>query len=128
MPTPSGTETLLIAEDEDMVRTFLTKIFEGQGYRVIAAGDGEEAVEKFRENMEDVSLILLDVIMPKKNGKEILEEVRMMKPGMKLIFISGYTANIMHEKGIFEKDMDFITKPFLKDDLLRKVREVLDKG
>ena len=126
-PTPGGTETLLIAEDEDMVRTFMAKVFERAGYRVIAAGDGEEAMEKFRENMGDISLILSDVIMPKKNGKEILEEVRVMKPGIKVIFISGYTANIMHEKGIFETDMDFITKPFLKDDLLRKVREVLDK-
>jgi CheY-like chemotaxis protein len=126
-PTPGGTETLLIAEDEDMVRTFMAKVFERAGYRVIAAGDGEEAMEKFRENMGDISLILSDVIMPKKNGKEILEEVGMLKPGIKVIFISGYTANIMQEKGILEKDMDFITKPFLKDDLLRKVREVLDK-
>jgi two-component system cell cycle sensor histidine kinase/response regulator CckA len=128
VPTPGGAETLLIAEDEEMVRSFMKKAFERAGYRVIAAGDGEEAVEKFRENMKDISLILSDVIMPKKNGREILEEVKGMKPGIKVIFISGYTANVMHEKGILGQDTDIVTKPFLKDDLLRKVREVLDKG
>jgi two-component system cell cycle sensor histidine kinase/response regulator CckA len=127
-PTPGGTETLLIAEDEEMVRSFMKKAFERAGYRVIAAADGEEAVEKFRENMKDISLILSDVIMPKKNGREILEEVKRMKPGIKVIFISGYTANVMHEKGILGQDTEIVTKPFLKDDLLRKVRDVLDKG
>jgi two-component system cell cycle sensor histidine kinase/response regulator CckA len=123
-----GTETLLIAEDEEMVRTFMKKIFERAGYKVMEAGDGEDAIEKFRENMEDISLVLSDVIMPRKNGREILDEVRKMKPGIKVIFISGYTANIMHEKGIFEEGLDFIAKPFVKDELLRKVREVLDKS
>jgi two-component system cell cycle sensor histidine kinase/response regulator CckA len=127
MPTPGGTETLLIAEDEEMVRSFMKKAFERAGYRVIAADDGEDALEKFRENMKDISLILSDVIMPKKNGREILEEVKRIKPGIKVIFISGYTANVMHEKGILGQDTDIVTKPFLKDDLLRKVREVLDK-
>jgi polar amino acid transport system substrate-binding protein len=65
--------------------------------------------------------------MPKKNGKEILDEVRALEPGMKFIFISGYTADVIHSKGILERDVDFITKPFQKADLLRKVREVLDR-
>ena len=129
--TPSaygGTETLLIAEDEEVVRAFMQKIFERVGYKVISAADGEDAVRKFMENREEISLVLSDVIMPGKNGREILEEVRQMKPAIKVLFISGYTANVMHEKGIFEEGMDFIAKPFVKDDLLRKVREVLDKA
>jgi len=110
-----------------MVRTFTKKILEKVGYKVIEAADGEDAMEKFRQNREDISLILSDVIMPKKSGREILEEVRKEKSGVKVIFISGYTANVMKEKGIFEGDSDFITKPFVKAELLRKVREVLDR-
>jgi two-component system cell cycle sensor histidine kinase/response regulator CckA len=126
-PAFQGSETVLIAEDEEMVRTFIKKILEKAGYKVIVAADGEDAMEKFRQNREDISLILSDVIMPKKSGREILEEVRKEKSGVKGIFISGYTANVMKEKGIFEGDADIITKPFVKDDLLRKVREVLDR-
>jgi PAS domain S-box-containing protein len=124
----TGSETLLVAEDEEIVRSFMKKILERAGYKVIVAADGEEAVEKFGENKEDISLILSDVIMPKKNGREILEVARRIKPSIKVVFISGYTANVMLEKGIFEEGVDFITKPFLKDKLLRKVREVLDEG
>ncbi len=68
------------------------------------------------------------MIMPGKNGREILEEVRRMKPAIKMLFISGYTANVIHEKGIFDEGMEFIAKPFVKEVLLRKVREVLDKA
>jgi CheY-like chemotaxis protein len=127
-PAFVGTETLLIAEDEEMVRTFMQKIFKRAGYKVIAAIDGEDAVVKFRENRESISLVLSDVIMPGKNGVEILEEVRKMKPDAKVLFISGYTANVLHEKGILEEDIDFITKPFAKEKLLQKVREILDKN
>ncbi len=128
--TPSqpagGTETLLIVEDEKVVRVLLQRILERAGYKVILAGDGEEALERFKEQ-HDISLVLSDVVMPKKNGKEILEEIRRIKPEIKAVFISGYTADIMHSKGILEKDVDFIAKPCLKADLLRKVRDVLDR-
>ncbi len=126
--TFGGTETILIAEDEEMVRAFTQKILERAGYQVITAVDGEDAVLKFKEYGEKVSLILSDVIMPGKNGREILEEVRLIKPSVNVLFISGYTANVMHEKGIFEEGMDFIAKPFDKNELLRKVRGVLDAG
>jgi PAS domain S-box-containing protein len=127
LPAFHGSETILIAEDEEIVRTFISKILEKAGYKVIEAADGEDAMEKFRQNREDISLILSDVIMPKKSGREIFEEVRKEKSAVKLIFISGYTANVMKEKGIIEVDFDIITKPFVKNDLLRKVREVLDR-
>jgi PAS domain S-box-containing protein len=126
VPLAGGTETLLIAEDEEIVKVLLQKTFERVGYKVLTAGDGEEAVALFKQH-DDISLVLSDVVMPKKNGKEILEEIRRIKPEMKVVFLSGYTADIMHSKGILEKDVDFITKPFLKADLLRKVRDMLDK-
>lgn len=122
-----GHETILIAEDEEMVRMLMKKMFERVGYRIIPAVDGEDAVAKFKENMNDIALVVSDVIMPGKNGRQILEEMRNLKPEIKVLFISGYTANVMHEKGIFEEGMEYIAKPFVKEKLLEKVREILDK-
>ena len=125
-PNSAGMETLLVVEDEEIVKVFLQKIFERAGYRVIVADNGEEAVERFREN-DDISLVLSDVIMPRKNGRQMLEEIRRIKPGTKAVFMSGYTADVMQDKGMLDDVTEFITKPVKKDDLLRKVREVLDK-
>ncbi len=122
-----GTETVLVAEDDQAVRKLTRDILERFGYRVIAAEDGEDAIEKFMDNKEDIQLILLDVIMPKKNGKEVYEEIKRINPDIKTIFLSGYTANIIHKKGILEEGLDFILKPVSPKDLLRKVREVLDR-
>jgi PAS domain S-box-containing protein len=122
----SGTETILVAEDEQIVMMFVKKILEKAGYTVITASDGAEALEKFKANKDTVSLVLSDMVMPKKNGREVCEEIRTIKPGIRTIFISGYTADIIDKKGILEKDVCFITKPFTKNDLLRKIREVLD--
>jgi PAS domain S-box-containing protein len=123
-----GRETILIAEDDEIVRTFMQKIFERNGYKVITSVDGEDAMRKFMDNREEISLILSDIIMPRKNGMQIFREARQAKPGIKVIFISGYTANLIQEKGILEEGMDFVTKPFLKFKLLQKVREVLDEN
>ena len=119
-------ETMLVAEDEEVVRAFLRRILEKAGYKVIEAGDGEQALARFKEH-DDISLVLSDVVMPKMNGKEILEEIRKIRPGIKVIFISGYTADIIQKKGIAEEGAEYITKPFQKNDLLQKIREVLDK-
>jgi two-component system cell cycle sensor histidine kinase/response regulator CckA len=121
----AGMEALLVAEDEEIVRAFIKKVLERAGYKVIAADNGEEAVERLREN-PDISLVLSDVVMPGKNGKEMLDEIRKTKPGIKVVFISGYAADAMLDKGILEEGTDLITKPFKKDDLLRKVRKILD--
>ncbi len=126
VPCSRGNEMVLVAEDEEIVRSFIKNILEKAGYKTIVAADGEEALEKIGKYREDISLILSDVIMPKKNGREILDEAKRINPSTKAVFISGYTENFMQEKGIFEEGMDFITKPFQKDILLRKVREVLD--
>ncbi len=123
---PGGIETLLVVEDEENVRTFTEKILQRAGYKVIIAGNGDEAVARMREH-DEISLVLSDVVMPRKNGKEMLDEMRKIKPGIKAVFISGYAVEVMQEKGMFDKITDFIAKPFKKNDLLQKVREVLDK-
>jgi two-component system cell cycle sensor histidine kinase/response regulator CckA len=121
-----GMETLLVVEDDEIVRAFMKRILERASYRVIIANDGEDAVARFRDQ-DDISLVLSDLVMPKKNGKEMLDEIKKIKPGIKAVFISGYAADVMQKKGMFEESAEFITKPFKKNDLLQKVREVLDK-
>jgi len=123
----TGTETVLIAEDDAQVREFTKEAFEGYGYKVIEAADGEDAIKAFNENKDNVRLLVLDVIMPKKNGKEVYDEIKKVRPDIKAIFMSGYTADIIHKKGILEEGVDFILKPISLDELLIKAREVLDK-
>jgi len=125
--TIGGTETILVAEDDADARKTTRNILENFGYTILEAVDGEDAVRVFKENSDTVKLLLLDVIMPKKNGKEAYEEIRKLHPGAKALFISGYTANIIHKRGILDQNLDFIMKPVSPTALLRKVREVIEK-
>ncbi len=125
-PQSAGMETVLVADDEGVVQTHLKMILEKAGYKVIVAGDGEEGVARFRENSA-ISLVLADVVLPGKNGLEMLNEIRKMKPGIKVLFISGYTAEFLRDNGTIDDAAQLITKPFRTGDLLQKVRDVLDK-
>jgi two-component system cell cycle sensor histidine kinase/response regulator CckA len=122
-----GSETVLVAEDDTDVRKLINTVLEKAGYEVIEAVDGEDAIEKMRENKDRIQLLLCDVIMPKKNGREVFNEIREIAPHIRALFMSGYTDNIIHEKGILEEGVNFILKPILPRELLRKVRGVLDK-
>jgi CheY-like chemotaxis protein len=121
-----GTETVLIAEDYEAVRTLTSNMLRQFGYTVIESKDGEDAVRQFATHQDKIDLLLFDVIMPKKNGKEAYEEIRMMKPGIKALFMSGYTADLIHTTGILDEGLNFISKPVSLNVLLRRVREVLD--
>ena len=123
----TGTETVLVAEDDASVRSLLKKLLETFGYKVIEAADGEEAVQRYMENKDNIRLLILDVIMPKKSGKEAYEQIREVSPGIKTLFMSGYTADVIQTKWIVEKGLDFVSKPISPTDFLRKIREVLDK-
>jgi PAS domain S-box-containing protein len=126
-PVKHGNETVLVAEDDASVRQLATIVLESFGYSVIAAVDGEDAIAKFMENRERISIILLDMIMPKKNGKEVGEAIKKVNPRVKILFMSGYTMDIIKGKELAEAGSDFIHKPFTPKDLLIKVREVLDR-
>ena len=120
-----GNETILLVEDDSAVRDVIKIILEEQGYRVLSAGDGEEAVSVFRDHQDDVHLVMLDVVMPKMNGQEASERIKAMRPKVKFLFTSGYTADIIGEKGIIKEGIAFISKPVRPGELLNKIRQVL---
>jgi signal transduction histidine kinase len=128
LAVPGGAETILIAEDDAAVRTLMKEMLARFGYAVIEAIDGEDAITRFMENRDKVRLLILDVIMPIKNGKEVFEEIRKIRPDVKVIFASGYMPDILHKKGIPEENQNFIAKPLTPTELLRKVRETLDRN
>lgn len=123
-----GAETILLAEDDVLVRQVTLSILQDFGYTVIVAGDGEEAVNKFIENKDSIQLLLFDLIMPKKTGKEAYDEIKMMKPDIRVLFTSGYAHDMIRQKIVLGDDVQIASKPVSPKDLLRKVRNVLDAG
>ncbi|MDD2734235.1 MAG: PAS domain S-box protein [Desulfuromonadaceae bacterium] len=121
-----GTETLLVADDDALILELTVKILEQFGYTVITAIDGLDVVNKFSENREKIALLILDIMMPKMNGKEAYDEIRKIRPDMRAIFVSGYTADIIHSRGTLDESLEYISKPLKFMKLLQKVREVLD--
>jgi len=120
----TGTEKILVAEDNKEVRNLISMVLTENGYTVITAEDGLEAIRIFSE--QSVDMVILDVIMPKMNGKEVLESLKKQQPSLKALFMSGYTYDIIQEKGISQEGVDLILKPLKPDEMLRKVRELLD--
>jgi PAS domain S-box-containing protein len=125
-PVAVGTETILVAEDQQSVRALARQILCGAGYTVIEATDGEEALEVYRENADKVGLVLLDVIMPKLYGRAVYEQIRIINPSVRVLFCSGYSANGVHTDFIASEQAMLIQKPYHPKDLLRAVRQALD--
>jgi signal transduction histidine kinase/CheY-like chemotaxis protein len=124
---PAGNrETILLAEDDRFVRMLTKHILMKYGYNVIEAVDGEDAIEKFREQLDTVQLLLLDVIMPKKDGKLVYEEAKRIRPDIKVVFMSGHTYDIVNRQGLVGEKIPLIAKPLTPGELLVRVREVLD--
>ncbi len=122
-----GTETILLVEDSIDTKAIITDILQEFGYSVLSASDGEEAIKKFERDQEKINLVILDVIMPKKNGKEVYNEIKKIRPDIRAIFTSGYPADIINKNDLFENGLVFIPKPIMPQELLKKVREALDK-
>jgi CheY-like chemotaxis protein len=126
-PVKGGDETILIAEDDDAVRGLIKTVLTEHGYSIIEVVDGEDAVERFTKTEKRIDLIILDTVMPKKNGREVYDEIRKIKPDSKVIFTSGYTRDVILDKGMVEGDtFELISKPISPYVLLQKVRQVLD--
>ena len=123
----TGTETVLLAEDEIELRELTKRILEEYGYQVITAADGQNAIDEFKVHKNEIQLVLLDVIMPNKSGKEVYEEIKQIKSDIKVLFMSGHPAEVIHKQGILEKGFAYIKKPASPTKLLRKIREVLNE-
>jgi len=123
-----GAETILLAEDDVPARNIVRKVLEGYGYKVIEAKNGNDAVTQFRKNPDQIDLLLFDLMMPRKNGWEAYQEIMKIKPDVKVLFMSGYSADYIRTKGIPRTLGNYLAKPIVPQDLFRKVIEVLDKN
>jgi len=123
---PRGTETILLVEDEDILRPLAKNILEGCGYVVLETSNGKDALEICEDYTGDIQLLLTDVVMPQINGRELAEKIMLMRPEICVIYMSGYTDDAVVRRGLIGKTMEFIQKPFTSETLAMKVREVLD--
>lgn len=121
-----GNEMILLAEDNAEIRKVTTDILSFLGYTVIEGLDGEDAVQKFAEHQDRIALVIMDVVMPKKNGREVYEAIRKIRGDVKVLFMSGYNLDMVIDKGILDGRHDYIAKPILPKELLKKVRTMLD--
>jgi PAS domain S-box-containing protein len=121
-----GSETILMAEDDPMVRNLTTRTLERAGYRVIATCDGEEALQIFEEFADEIDMVLLDVIMPKMSGRAAHARMRDHDPSMRFLFVSGYDPDATHAEAFVQEGLEILAKPFNPPDLLGKIRTILD--
>jgi len=124
--TAGGAETILVAEDEPAIRNFLARVLSRAGYQVITACDGEEAVQVFQEFQDQISLVLLDMVMPKQVGRVAYEAIQTIKPNVKAAFISRYDPQAGQFDFASIRDVQILQKPILRSDLLQAVRGLLD--
>jgi len=124
--SPRGKETILFAEDEESVREIVSGFLESKGYQVLTAADGVAARQIAESHKGEIDLLLTDVVMPKKGGHELAEDLRRTLPHLKVLFISGYTGDFVVRNAIVESGAAFVQKPFSMQSLAKKVREVID--
>ena len=122
-----GNETILVVEDEKSVRSFTVAALKQYGYHVIEASDGDEAIAVAEQHSGRIQLLLTDVIMPGMNGKVLSERLKKSYPDLKVLLISGYTADAFADRGVIDPGDAFLHKPFAPEELAGKVREVLTK-
>jgi two-component system, cell cycle sensor histidine kinase and response regulator CckA len=121
-----GSELILVAEDDELVRELTVQTLEKAGYRLVVARDGAEAVELFEDRAEEIAMAILDVMMPKKNGRVVLDEIHKLRPGLPALFISGYSSEALESTTIPDDSYELLEKPFGHTDLLGKVREHIE--
>ncbi len=122
-----GSETIMLVEDEDVVRRLARRVLESRGYNIIEASNGGEAFVLFEQNPRNIDLLLTDVIMPNMSGKQLFDRLLKIKPDLKALFMSGYNDDVVAHHGVLEKNTYFISKPYHPKDLLKKVRQLLEK-
>jgi len=126
--TGAESNTLLLVEDEAGIRELTSELLAGWGYEVLVARNGVEALEISGKHRGAIDLMVTDVVMPHMNGRDLAERMRQMRPEMKVIYMSGYTDNLVLQGGMVEEGSDFIQKPFSADTLAKRVRAALQKN
>lgn len=124
---PHGSETILVVEDETAVREMIQRVLHSLGYRVVCAGSAEEALDLFRRSDRPFDLLLTDVVMPDQSGWDLYTRLASKTPGLKALFITGYSDRAVGEGEIFEQGMPFLRKPFRASELALCVRQLMDK-
>ena len=124
---PAGMETILIAEDKSEVLEFCRDVLVQLGYKILTAMSGEEALSIAENYKENIDLLMTDIVLPGINGRITAEKLSALRPGIKILYNSGYTAEVIDKQGILEKGINFISKPFTSQKLSVKIREILDK-
>ena len=124
---PAGSETILIVEDREDVLEFSRDILSQAGYRVLTAESGEQALTVSESYGDKIHMLITDIILPGMNGREIAERISVLRPGIRVLYNSGYTAEVIDRQGVLEKGIQFINKPFSSQELTAKIREILDK-
>jgi two-component system cell cycle sensor histidine kinase/response regulator CckA len=122
---PKGTETILVVEDEDAVRLLTGRVLRSRGYRVIEARNGSEGLQLCERHPGEIHLLVTDMVMPELGGRELAEAAVKLRPGLKVMFMSGHTLEVISKAGI-HKTVAFLSKPFTPMKLARTVREALD--
>ena len=121
-----GSETILLVEDEDGVRTLIKQLLQRQGYIVIETRHGVEAMLEWSGTRRPIHLLLTDVVLTQMNGRELAQKLLPMRPEMKVLFMSGYSEEAIAHHGVLNPGTEFLQKPFTTETLIRKVREMLD--
>jgi CheY-like chemotaxis protein len=127
-PDARGNETVLLVEDEPTILRMTTMMLDRLGYRVLAADNPEQAIALAEAYADKIHLMITDVVLPEMNGRELAARMREIHPEIKVLFMSGYTADVIAHRGVLDKGVNFIQKPFSKKDLADKVRGALDEG
>jgi two-component system, cell cycle sensor histidine kinase and response regulator CckA len=128
LATLRGNETLLLVEDEDLLRGLVRRVLERHGYAVLEASDGGEALALCERHPGVIHLVVSDVVMPGMGGRELAEQLSALRPGLQVLYVSGYTDDDIVRHGLLDPRMAYLQKPFTPDALARKIREVLDHG
>jgi CheY-like chemotaxis protein len=125
-PLPRGSETVLLVEDDRTVRLLAGEMLEMNGYTVLEARDGQEALDLVRRHRHPIHLLLTDVVMPQMSGRQLADGIASIHPGIRVLYMSGYTDGVIAHHGVLDAGVAYLQKPFTADSLARKVREVLD--
>ncbi|MFQ6046453.1 MAG: ATP-binding protein, partial [Gemmatimonadales bacterium] len=123
---PRGTETILLVEDDDSVRLVAARVLRRQGYTVLEASNGEEAMSLLGEHQREVQLLLTDVVLPGAGGRAVAEMAQAVQPGIKVLFATGYTDDAILRHRLRDQEVELLSKPFTLESLTRRVREALD--